>query len=128
MHETPGRTGLAGQLLHHFPRAVRGTIVHKDKLIGEALQGTVDPGLELRQGLGLVVERYNDAKVHNLLLVRGIVVVLGAVERPAEELLHKDVAGHDGRQHRAVQVAVGPLEQEGQKRQAVQHAVHLLLL
>ena len=63
-HETPGRAGsddspvmagLTGHLLHHLPRAVRGTIVHKNELIGETLQGAVDPGLELREGLGLVV-------------------------------------------------------------------------
>ena len=51
---------LIGQLLDHGPGVVRGTVIYEDDLTGIAPEGTVDPSLELRQGLGFVVQGNND--------------------------------------------------------------------
>ena len=51
------------ELLHHLPRTIGGSVVHKHHLIGAARQHVVDPGHELRQALLFIEQGNNNAQV-----------------------------------------------------------------
>src|SRR5262245_20306146 len=68
---------LPGQLADSFGRAVGGTVVHEDKLPGFAvgIHHFADAPVQLRQGLGFVINRSNDriSNLHLWFFFRGLV-------------------------------------------------------